>query len=143
MVFGTDTSKSCAPSEMSKTKKGILGFNATQQHAKNAGTVIQCEECSMWRLIFSKTKLSPQGKSDLAKLLEDILYTCGASFDEISLPDSLKSIIVSSHIIAMTILKSCTIPLALSLSASIVGLSVVMMIFCIILNALIARSLKF
>ena len=87
-------SKSCAQSEMSKT---ILGFNATQQHAKNTGTVIQCEECSMWRLIFSKTKLSPQGKSDLAKLLEDISYTCGVSFDEISLSDSLKSICIKSH----------------------------------------------
>ena len=55
-VFGKDTSGSIPPSLNSKKQKGTqsLGFNATQQHAKNTNTVIQCEECGMWRLVFSK-----------------------------------------------------------------------------------------
>ncbi|XP_019855518.1 PREDICTED: uncharacterized protein LOC109584280 [Amphimedon queenslandica] len=96
-VIKTDTSNSYAPSELTKNSKANLGFNVTQQHAKNTGTVIQCEECSMWRLIFSKKKLSPQGKADLSRLLDDISYTCGAAFDEINLPESLNTICIKTH----------------------------------------------
>ena len=97
-VIKTDTSKSYAPSELTKNSKANLGFNVTQQHAKNTGTVIQCDECSMWCLIFSKKKLSPQGKADLARLLDNISYTCGATFDEINLPESLNTICIRAYL---------------------------------------------
>jgi hypothetical protein len=51
----------------------------------------------MWRLIFSKKKLTPQAMNDLKMLLEDISYSCGATFSEINLPDSLKSICIKEH----------------------------------------------
>ena len=96
-VFGQNINNSGAPSELSGKKKANLGFNATQQHAKNTNTVILCEECGMWRIIFSKNKLSAQSRVDLANLLEDISYSCGATFDDIDLPQSLKSICIKSH----------------------------------------------
>ncbi len=61
------------------------------------GTVIQCEECDQWRLLFSKKKLDPQCKNDLDNLLEDISYSCGTKLDELDLPDNLKSVCVKHH----------------------------------------------
>ena len=47
-----------SPTVKAKTRKSIP-FNATQQHVKNVGLLLQCDECLMWRLLFSKRKLLP------------------------------------------------------------------------------------
>ena len=80
-----------------KQKKYVLPFNATQQHVKNVGLLIQCEECLMWRLLFSKKKLDLTSKTLLEKVLQDISYTCGASFDDLNLPENLTSVYVKYH----------------------------------------------
>ena len=67
------------------------------QHINNTGTVIQCEECNMWRLVFSKRKLSVGEHSTLQSILEDVSYSCGASFDDLSLPESLSGVVVRDH----------------------------------------------
>ena len=48
-----------------KRKKPGLGFNASQQHVRNVDLVLQCEECGMWRLLFSKKKLNPKSRIEL------------------------------------------------------------------------------
>ena len=68
-----------------------------QQHVKNVGLLIQCEECEMWRLLFSKSKLSSKSIVELESFLEDISYTCGATFDEVTMPEELKSVCVRVH----------------------------------------------
>lgn len=77
--------------------KASLGFNATQQHVRNVNLVIQCEECSMWRLLFSKKKLDLNSRMQLTQVIEDISYTCGATFSELDLPDNLKQVCVKHH----------------------------------------------
>ena len=76
-----------------KAKKS-LPFNATQQHVKNVNMVIQCEECEMWRIVYSKKKLDPQSLSVLEKIMDDVVYTCGTTFDELDLSPTLQSVCV-------------------------------------------------
>lgn len=56
-LYGTSTTENDLPTTSSHDKRK-LPFNATQQHVKNVGLLILCEECEMWRLLFSKSKLS-------------------------------------------------------------------------------------
>ena len=51
----------------------------------------------MWRLVFSKRKLSIAASSTLQAILEDVSYTCGSSFDDLDLPDSFASVVVRDH----------------------------------------------
>lgn len=69
------------PSSTCPSQKKTVPFNVTQQHVKNVNLVIQCEECEMWRLFFSKKKLSPAFVLQLENIIEDVSYTCGATFD--------------------------------------------------------------
>lgn len=97
---GDSFANSCndmAPLHQPRKQKKSLGFNVTQQHVKNVGTVVQCDDCGMWRLLFSKVKLSPQSRLDLEKLLEEVSYTFGATLDDLDLPDSLKTVCVKYH----------------------------------------------
>ena len=59
-----------------------------------------CEEC---RLLFSKNKLSKNVVIDLEGILEDLSYACGATFDDLKLPESLKSVCIR--------LRSCFDPI--------------------------------
>ena len=85
-VYGTQEALERAVTQetTSKKRKTALPFTVTQQHAKN---VNQCEECKLWRLLFSKKKLNSQNIAELEKVIEDISHTCGASFEDIQLPD--------------------------------------------------------
>ena len=93
-VFTRDTTEQDRPSLKGKLKAKPLSFSPCVQHINNTGTVIQCEECNMWRLVFSKRKLSV---GTLQSILEDVSYTCGASFDDLSLPESLSGVVVRDH----------------------------------------------
>ena len=48
----------------------------------------------MWRIVYSIKKLDPQSLSLLEKILDDISYTCGTTFDDLDLPATLKSVCV-------------------------------------------------
>jgi hypothetical protein len=77
--------------------KNLYLFNATQQHVRNVNILLQCEECGLWRLLFSKKKLIPQAVTQLQNLLEDISYSCGATFEDITMPEGLESVCVKRH----------------------------------------------
>ena len=96
-VFGTSTSEKDLPSGIISKQKKTIPFNATQQHVRNVNLVIQCEECEMWRLLFSKSKLNPQSIKNLESILEEISYTCGASFSDVDMPNDLKSVCIRIH----------------------------------------------
>ena len=51
--------------------------------------MVQCEECSMWRLIYAKKKLTRQARKELERRLNDFDYSCGSSTSDLDLPDVL------------------------------------------------------
>lgn len=89
-LFGTPTDGSHRPS-LQKVKK-TLPFSASIQHVKNVNMMLQCEECSMWRLLYSKYKLKQQEKADLEEALEDMSFTCGAPIQDLELPGRLNDV---------------------------------------------------
>ena len=54
-----------------------MPFSPSAQYAKNVGTVLQCEECSKWRLFYSKASLKKDQKLELERLLDNFSYVCG------------------------------------------------------------------
>ncbi|CAB4386075.1 unnamed protein product [Rhizophagus irregularis] len=61
-----------------------MGFRPNAQHCKNVGTLIQCGECDKWHVIYSKSKLSSHENDELTRFLDEIQYTCGDTFYDIS-----------------------------------------------------------
>ena len=94
-AFTLNTTEQNRPSLRKAAKP--LSFSSCVQHARNTDTMVQCDECSMWHLVFSKRKLSVTARSTLQAILEDVSYTCGASLDDLDLPDSLSSVVIRSH----------------------------------------------
>ena len=45
-------------SKMPRATNTKVPFYASVQDVKNAQLIVQCEECNMWRLVYSKYKLS-------------------------------------------------------------------------------------
>lgn len=75
-VYGTSTSEEHRPSlQRHKSRQKSLPFSVSVQHVKNAHTMIQCEECEMWRLVYSKYKLTATERQTLQSRLEDYTYT--------------------------------------------------------------------
>ena len=91
------TTEQDRPSQKGKRKASPLSFSPSVQHARNTDIMVQCDECSMWRLLFSKHKLSAAERATLQVVLEDISYTCGASLDELDLPDRLSTVVIRNH----------------------------------------------
>ena len=57
--------------------------------------MVQCEECEMWRLLYSPRKLSPGLQKQLSTLLEDYTYTVWCDTLGLrAIPDSLSSVCV-------------------------------------------------
>ena len=55
-AFNMDTTEEYRPTYKApkqRQKKHKLHFNATVQHVKNANFMVQCSECSLWRLVLS------------------------------------------------------------------------------------------
>ena len=96
-AFTLNTTEQDRPSLKGKKAAKPLSFSPSVQHARNTDTMVQCDECCMWRLVFSKRKLSVSARNTLQTILEDVSYTCGASLDDLDLPDSLSSVVVRSH----------------------------------------------
>ena len=53
--------------------------------------IVQCDECDKWCLLFSKRKLSARERTQLQGTIEDVSYSCGATIDDLILPDTLKN----------------------------------------------------
>ena len=65
-ALGYVTDESHRPSMHTKAKRRkTLPFSASLQHVKNVDLMLQCEECSMWRLLYSKHKLNHIERTDL------------------------------------------------------------------------------
>ena len=91
-VYGTSTSEEHRPSLQSqKSKQKSLPFPVSVQHVRNADTMIQCEECEVWRLVYSKYKLTATERQTLQSRLEDYTYTCGAKLSDLGLEGRLGS----------------------------------------------------
>ena len=97
-VYGLDTTEEHRPSLLTARKTALqsLGFTPSQQHVRN-GVLIQCDECGMWRLLFSKQKLNYQELSELERSLDDVSYSCGLSLSELYLPGRLKGVGIKDH----------------------------------------------
>ena len=46
----------------------------------------------MLRLLLSKRNLRPQSFKQLENIIEDMSYTCGATFEDITMPEGLESV---------------------------------------------------
>ncbi|PKB92409.1 hypothetical protein RhiirA5_444788, partial [Rhizophagus irregularis] len=67
--------------QQQKKKRAHIEFGPTAQFVRNVGIVIECCECNKWRVLYSKSKLSPFEVSILERYLDTIQYTCGDSFE--------------------------------------------------------------
>ena len=52
---------------------------------RNTDIMVQCEECKMWRLVYSKYKLTEAKRATLNQALEDFTYMCGAVLPDLEL----------------------------------------------------------
>ena len=80
-----------------KKQKRCLPFRGTVQHVKNANLMVQCGECNMWRLIFSRYKLDVVQRQNLQSILDNYEYSCGASLAELKLPEDYKEVEIRDH----------------------------------------------
>ena len=78
-------------------KRKSLPFSPSVQHVKNIDIMLQCEECDLWRLLFSKRKLSIKERAELQSILDDVAYSCGATLEELDLPDKFSCVHVKEH----------------------------------------------
>ena len=94
-VYGMQTTECHRPSLAKHPKRmKSLPFVASVQHVRNVSLVIQCEECEMWRLLYSPRKLSSISRQELTKILDDFTFTCGASLHDLELPPTLSDVCV-------------------------------------------------
>ena len=104
-VFGMTTSEEHRPSfkkkkevqRKSNHQKNSLPFYGSVQHVKNSQLMVQCDECSMWRLIFAKHKLTKDQRSELQLILRDNVYTCGSKLQDLELRDEFREVEVRDH----------------------------------------------
>ena len=98
-VFGSDASEEFQPSQKkaTKTKARTLPFYASVQHVKNSQLMVQCEECNMWRFVFSKYKVKAAQRQKLQQVISDYSYTCGAKFEDLNLGKEFKDVNIKDH----------------------------------------------
>ena len=83
-LLGTETDGSHRPSlQKTSKRKKTLPFLASVQHVD---LILQCDECSMWRLLYSRFKLTRKARADLQVAIDDISFTCGAPLQDLQLP---------------------------------------------------------
>ena len=99
-VFGTHTTEEHRPSfQMKKGRHKTLQFSASVQHVKNVDVMVQCE-CQMWRLLYSKHKLTTTERTALQAAVENATYTCGAQLQDMELSGRLSEVyarVISCH----------------------------------------------
>ena len=55
--------------------------------------ILQCDECGMWRLLYSRLKLTKKERSDVQQVIEDVSFTCGAPLQDSELPGRLNEVL--------------------------------------------------
>lgn len=94
-VYGTETSESHRPSLIQKSKKRkSLPFTASIQHVRNVNLIVQCEQCGMWRLIYSPNKLKAEDKRLLERKIDNFAFSCGTTLEELDLPEHMQNLAV-------------------------------------------------
>ena len=97
-VFGTSTSEEHRPSLKIKPKKrNTLPFYASVQHVKNVELMVECEECGLWRLLYSKYMLKKEARLRLERILEEHSYTCGGKLSDLNLELEFKDVEIRTH----------------------------------------------
>ena len=107
-VLGMDTTEEHRPSlknKTTRTKSRTLPFYASIQHVKNSQLMVQCEECNMWRLVYSKYKLTAQQRRQLQQRLSDYSYSCGAKLQDMGLGEQFQNVEIRDHACGDTIEK--------------------------------------
>lgn len=97
-VFGQATSEDHRPSLKKRKKKNTLSFYASVQHVRNTELMLQCDECGMWRLIYSKLKLNQDKKKALIEILDQFSYTCGSRLADLHLGEEYANVEVKDHV---------------------------------------------
>lgn len=84
-LYGKEISKKHHPSlQTPPSRAKTLPFVASVQHAHNTNLMVQCEECEMWHLIYSRYKLTLSELKQVSDSLEEFTYTCGSSFADLN-----------------------------------------------------------
>ena len=92
-LLGTETDGSHRPSlQKTSKRKKTLPFSASVQHVKNVDLMLQCDGCFMWRLLYSRFKLTRKERPDLQVAIDDISFTCGAPLQDLQLPGHLSEV---------------------------------------------------
>ncbi len=74
-TYGTSTTEMHRPSLAKRPGRAkTLPFVARVQHVRNVSLMVQCEECEMWRLLYSPRKLSSLARQELSTILDDFTY---------------------------------------------------------------------
>ena len=92
-VFRSKTSEEHRPSLKRAAKEKTLPFYASLQHVKNAEMMLMCDECEMWRLVYSRRKLKQNEKKELEKALDGMSFSCGAQLQDSDIPEYLKDVV--------------------------------------------------
>ena len=92
-LLGTKMDRTHRPS-LQKASKRIktLPLSASVQHVKNVDTMLQCDECGKWRLLYCRFKLSKKGQADLQTALHDASFTFGNQLQDLELPGRLNEV---------------------------------------------------
>ena len=92
-LLGTKTDGTRQPSlQKAPKRRKKLPFTASVPHVKIVDTMLQCDECSMWRLLYCRFKLSKKEQADVKSALEDISFTCGTQLQDLELPGRLNEV---------------------------------------------------
>ena len=68
--------------------------------AKNVKLVLQCSDCSKWRLLYAKQLLRLKQRQELERYLEELSYMCGSTFSDVECEEDniLKSVYVKQNL---------------------------------------------
>ena len=89
-VYGSDTTEEHRPSAKKRSsKQRTLPFHGKLQHVNNAGLMIECDECGMWRLVYSTHKLIATQRKSLEKALDGLSFSCDTPLQELKLSAEL------------------------------------------------------
>ena len=86
-MFGTVFTEDHRPSLQKRLyRENSVPFPVSIQHARNINNmVVQCEECGMWWIVYSKYKLTDNESEIIKSILDNYAYTCGSSMEDLNL----------------------------------------------------------
>ena len=84
-IFGKPSTEEHRPSATTKRPKKSVPIPTSKQHALNTNLMVECEQCGMWRLVYSAKKLSICQRNSLQRTLDKYTYSCGAELSDLNL----------------------------------------------------------